>query len=301
MKKLLVTGGSGFLGGNLLKAAAGRWMRHATFMSGEIEASAAESVYHLDLRDPDEINSVVSKVSPDVIIHTAAMSSLDECVNNKEDAWSCNVTGTENLIVAARESNARFVHVSTDMVFAGDKGLYDEKHVPKPVCYYGRTKLESEKSAEVMGGNHCVARCPLLYGWSQNSRACFTERMIEKFKDGSKVTLFTDEYRNPAHVGNISEILLELAASNDVVGLYNICPDDKLSRYEFGSMVSEVFGLNKELLVPALSRDIEFSDLRPRDCSMVNGKAKGVLKTPLYSAEQGLAMMKADVAEKDES
>ena len=100
--------------------------------------------FHLDVTDKGGVQQLIRKISPDVIIHTAALTDVDYCETNREEAWNVNVEGTRNIAEASRESNSKLVYVSTDYVFDGERGMYKEDDQPNPVGQYGKTKLEGE-------------------------------------------------------------------------------------------------------------------------------------------------------------
>lgn len=292
MESLLITGGSGFLGANLALMTSSYWKTYATYHSSPVHNKRLGVALHLDIKNRDEVEKIVYEISPKVIIHTAAITNSDFCVEHQKTAWEVNVNGTENIASAAKQVKARLIYISTDLVFKGDKSFYSEKDIPTPLCYYGKTKLEGEKIVSSLSSNYCIVRTSLIYGWSLNSSKCFTEVMISNLKNGKKVRLFVDEYRTPIYTKNLCEILLELAKRNDLQGVYHICGSERLSRFEFGLKLSEIFDFNKELIIPISINDFSFKDKRPKDCSMRNDKAKSALKRKFWSVEEGLKNMK---------
>jgi dTDP-4-dehydrorhamnose reductase len=116
--------------------------------------------------------------------------------------------------------------------------------------------------------------------------------MIENLKNRTKVKLFVDEYRTPIYIKNLCEILLELAKRRDLQGIYHICGSKRLSRFEFGLKLSEIFGFNKELIIPISINDFPFKDKRPKDCSMRNENIISDLKIRPWNIEEGLKNMR---------
>lgn len=292
MESLLITGGSGFLGANLALMASFYWKTYVTYHSSPIRDKRLGVALHLDIKNRDEVEKIVYKISPKVIIHAAAITNSDFCVEHQKLAWEVNVNGTKNIVSAAKLVKARLIYISTDLVFKGDKGLYSEEDIPAPLCYYGKTKLEGEKIVSSLSSNYCIARTSLIYGWSLNSSKCFVEIMIDNLNNGREVRVFMDEYRTPIYVKNLCEILIELAKREDLQGLYHICGSQRLSRFELGLKLSKIFDFNKDLIIPISVDDFSFKDKRPKDCSMRNDKAKSVLKTKFWSVEEGLKNMK---------
>ena len=292
MERLLITGGSGFLGGNLAAIATSCWETYVTYHSTPILKRRFGVALHLDIRNKDEVESILCELSPKVVIHAAALTDLDYCAEHQKAAWEINVRGTENVALAAEHVKARLIYVSTDSVFKGDEGLYSEDDLPEPLGYYGQTKLEGERIVSSLSSNYCIARASLLYGWSLNSSRCFTETMINDLRNKREVKLFVDEYRTPMYVKNLCEMFLELAARDELQGIFHIGGSQRLSRFEFGLRIAQEFGFNEKYINPVSVKTFPFVDKRPRDCSMRNEKAASILKAKFWSIEQGLKDMK---------
>ena len=292
MERLLITGGSGFLGGNLAAIATSCWETYVTYHSTSISKRRFGVALHLDIRNKDEVESILCELSPKVVIHTAALTHLDYCAQHQREAREVNVRGTENVALAAEQVKARLIYVSTDSVFKGDESFYSEDDLPEPLGYYGQTKLEGERIVSSLSSNCCIARVSLLYGWSLNSSRCFTETMINDLRNKREVKLFVDEYRTPMYVKNLCEMFLELAARDELPGIFHLGGSQRLSRFEFGLRIAQEFGFNEKYLNPVSVKTFPFADERPRDCSMNNEKAASILKAKFWSIEQGLKDMK---------
>lgn len=294
MKSLLITGGTGLLGGHLVERAMSGWDVYSTFFrsvppAGTTFAKAAR----LDVKNGKEVQALFSEISPSVIIHTAAMTGMDMCALNKREAWETNVEGTEHLVTAAERVNARLVYLSTDLVFQGDAGNYSESDSASPACYYGETKLEGEKVISEISSNYCIARIALSYGWSVTSSLCFAEVMADKLSRGEEVRLFTDEFRSPVYIPNLCDALLEIAARNDVQGVIHLAGPERLSRFQFGIALCEAFGFDKDLIVPCLIEDFPFRDNRPKDCSLVSERAGVFPGSEFCAPRRGVRKMAA--------
>jgi dTDP-4-dehydrorhamnose reductase len=293
MDSLLITGGSGFLGANLALMVSSYWKTYATYHHSPFCNKNLGIALHLDIKNRDEVKRIVSEISPKIIIHTAAITNSDFCAEHREEAQEVNVKGTNNITLAAEHVGARLIYISTDLVFKGDKRFYSEEDIPNPLCYYGKTKLEGEKIVASLSSNYCIARTSLIYGWSINSSKCFTEIMIGNLNNGKEARLFVDEYRTPIYIKNLCEILSELAKREDLQGIYHLCSSQRLSRFEFGLTISEIFGFNKKLFIPVSVDNFSFKDKRPKDCSMKNEKSMRDLKTKIWSIEEGVKDMRS--------
>lgn len=248
MAGLLVTGGSGYLGRELVRLARGRgWEVVGTsFSSGNGVA--------LDVRDSRAVERLVRDVRPDAIFHTAYLQ-------DGPDAWEVTVDGAEHVARAA--AGIRLVHMSTDVVFDGRKGApYVEEDEPSPVTDYGRAKAEAERRVARAHPEALLVRTSLVYGAaepSKHERAALTNAM----------TFYSDEIRCPVHVDDLAAALLELVAL-DVAGPLHVAGADPVSRAEFA-----------ELIARAPVATAPAPPGRPLDCTLDSSRAQALLRRPL--------------------
>jgi dTDP-4-dehydrorhamnose reductase len=245
----------------------------------------------LDIRDREQVCRVLADLAPAAIIHCAALVDFDRCAVDRTLAWDLNVRGTEHLARAAREIGARFVYVSTDLVFRGDRGDYTEQDEPEPICEYGKTKFAAERIVGALCPDAVIARPALIYGFGANGRTCFAERLLQNLRNGEPVNLFQDEYRSPIDLPTLCEQLLALAAS-ELQGIYHLGGPERLSRFEFGWRLAEAFGLDPAPIRSASYRDHDFVDPRPADCSLRSEKAARALHLPCPSLTESLQAMR---------
>lgn len=290
MKRLLIIGGSSFLGSNLVAMANRDWQVFFTYNSRRINETDFPLAVHLDIADREEVKKVIYRISPEIIIHTSAITGFNYAAQHKDEAWRINVAGTGEVVYAAEQVKARVVYISTDLVFNGLKAFCSEESIPGPVCYYGKTKLEAEKLVAGISSNYCIARMSLNYGWSFYGTN-FAEILIANLNKRKSSKVFYDEYRTPVYVKNACEIILELAQNELLQDIYHICGTERVSRFEFGLKICEVFNFNKTLLIPTTVEDMMFNDERPKDCSLVSSRVMGELKARPCTIEDGLRDM----------
>ena len=223
--RLLITGGSGYLGGELVRRApAAGWDATGTRF-----ASAGDSPV-LDVRDTAAVDRLVGKIRPAAIVHTAYLQS-------GPDMADVNVAGSANVARAAAAAGARLVHLSTDFVFDGDKdGAYREDDEPAPVTSYGESKLAAERAVAAEHPAALLVRTSLLYAGPQPGPH---ERLVADAIAGTAdVGFFTDELRCPIAVGDLAAALLELLGG-DLRGPLHVAGSETVSRYRFAALVAE--------------------------------------------------------------
>lgn len=290
--RILITGGSGFLGGHLLASAGARWKTYSSSHTSRVWCPADCAVVELDIVDEAEVMGTIRAIAPHVVIHAAALANWGLCARDPEAAWRTNVRGTQNVTQAAQAVGARLIFLSTDLVHDGRRGYYGEQDPAHPIGVYGRTKLEAESIVSSLCANYCIVRMSLAYGITCNESRCLLEKTAEALRQGKAVHLFRDEYRSPIYVENAAEILMEIALRDELQGLFNLCGPDRLSRLDLGLKLAEVFGLDRGLIIPSDSDQFPGKDKRPKDCSLNNAKAAGVLQTKFLTVDAGLERMR---------
>jgi dTDP-4-dehydrorhamnose reductase len=286
--KILITGASGFLGRHLLKYSPSEARLLAQYLTHPLHSTPGNiQAIRLDLTQPslDEL----TKFEPDVIIHSAALSSIDACEQNPERARGINFEATQKLIDLAKQGHSRFIFISTDTVFDGKQGNHSERDIPNPVNVYARTKFESEQFVLENSDNAVVIRPALFYGMSLNGTLSFTQIMLEKLKAGEKVAVFTDQYRTPLPVPQLAQAIWELV-NLDYHGVIHIGGKERISRSEMGVRLCQQFDLPLDLLIRVPSHQANQAALRPLDCSLDISLARSLLNTRLPGFAEGLRL-----------
>lgn len=270
MAGLLITGSSGYLGTELTRRAPGAT---GTYLSSERPGGV-----RLDVRRADAVHRLVGEQQPEAIIHTAYREGGD-------DAEEVNVAGSSNVARAAAEVGARLVHVSTDLVFDGALGRpYTEDDEPRPIIEYGRQKLDAELAVRDVLPEALIVRTSLIYGGGEPSR----HELIALDAAGGRAEMkfFSDELRNPVHVGDLAQALLELARS-DLPGILHVAGADAVDRYEFARRAVTARGGEPDGLESALAA--EHPTPRPLDCRLDSSRARAHVGVPLRGVGEVLA------------
>jgi len=228
--KIFVTGGSGLLGSKIAEIALEEGYEvYAGYCHNKPEFG--EKI-KFDLAEDTKLE-VVYKIRPEIIIHTAALTNVDECESNKELAYKINAEGTRRIAEIAKELGSFLIYVSTDYVFSGDKGMYKEDDAPNPVDYYGYTKLLGEKYCE------CVARPCVIYGAKPASgKVNFALWLINKLMNREEVKIVTDQYITPTLNTSLAKMLLEIA-ERELKGIFHLAGATRVSRYDFALQIAD--------------------------------------------------------------
>ncbi|HEX9074158.1 MAG TPA: SDR family oxidoreductase [Anaerolineae bacterium] len=277
--RLLLTGGSGYLGTGILKRAPRTWEISATYLT-QTPSSEHAAAFRLDLRDAGAVHRLVSELGPDVIIHTAALMHGDAML-------STNVDGSRHIARAAARAHARLIHLSSDVVFDGEHAPYTEESPPDPISAYGRSKALAEDAVRSEYANPVIVRTSLIYSLHP------LDPRTAQALNGEMPRLFTDEYRCPILCDDLVDALIELATL-DYTGVLNVAGSQRLSRYEFGLKLARALRIEPQFS-PALSQPVTVlragqpvPDRRPRDCTLDTSRAQKLLRTHLRGVDSAL-------------
>jgi dTDP-4-dehydrorhamnose reductase len=288
--KLLITGASGLLGSKIVEIADEHFGVIPTHNSNPLQPNSVQ----LDLTDREHVLSLLKKLEPDVVVHAASETNVDRCEIEKEQAWKVNVEGTRNIALACTKIGAKLFYISTDYVFDGEKGLYIEEDKPKPINYYGATKLEGENQVIHHCKNYAILRTSVLYGWhpwKQN----FATWTINQLKQNKEITVVEDHYNTPTLADNLAEIIIE-AVQEDLQGIYHASGSERISRYEFAQRIAQTFRLAQSLIKPIKMNQLTaWIAKRPKDSSLNTKKIQKQLKTKPINITEGLKRMEKEL------
>lgn len=306
--KVLIIGGGGQVGSKLIALTKQNsdLEIHATFLTRQPLLNSAR-VYQVDKTNREEIQNLVKKVAPKIVIDTAALHNVDFCEKNKEAAQAVNVKGTKNVAEACKKHGAKMIFISTDYVFDGDQGNYKETDKVNPINYYGTSKLEGEMAVAQSCNDYVIARPSVIYGWiSQEQQTAqsasgkpqnFLIWLIQKLKNAEPVRIVTDQYSSPTLADNLAEILLELGKS-DLVGIYHASGKTRLNRFDFSVKVAEKLGFDLGLVSPVTSDQFKQVGKRPRDTSLNVDKVEDHLNVKMLSVDEALDVVRDQIEEK---
>ncbi|MEL7037061.1 MAG: NAD(P)-dependent oxidoreductase [Cyanobacteria bacterium J06592_8] len=283
MKKLLVTGASGFLGWNICHVATSQWQVYGTYCSKAVEIIGVNTL-PLDITDFRGVKTLIDQIKPDAIIHAAAQSKPNYCQLHPKETYPINVTASANLAGLCADYNIACAFTSTDLVFNGLNPPYKEIDPVSPISIYGEQKVEAEQKMLERNPQLAVCRMPLMFGKSSPHAGSFIQGFIRALKEGKEITLFTDEYRTSVSGSTAAKGLL--LALEKASGLLHLGGQERMSRYDFGRLMAEIFELPVNNIQPCLQQDVQMPASRPPDVCLDSSKAFMLGYQPLSIREE---------------
>lgn len=298
MKKILITGSNGLLGQKLVYALRTRKdMQVIATSVGPNRLTQKEGYTYesLDITNKAEVQSILKKYQPDVVINTAAMTNVDACESKREECWALNVTAVQHLVDAITEEekkNTHLIHLSTDFIFDGDKGSeYVETDKPNPQSYYALSKYESEKILQQSHIKWAIARTIIVYGIVDNmSRSNIVLWAKDALTKGQRINVVDDQFRSPTLAEDLAAGCI-LIADKGATGIYHLSGPETMSILELVYRVADFWKLDKSFITPSKSTTLNQAARRPPYTGFVIDKAKNELGFKPHSFEEGLAIL----------
>lgn len=260
--KLLIIGGSGFVGNTLTNYAKDNYDVILTYNKNKPENSNLQS-FQIDLlKNKDKIIDLIQKLKPNFIVHTVAHPSVDLCETNHDLANELHVDVTKDISNICKKINAKLIYISTDAVFDGESSNnYFEFDDTNPVNHYGVTKLSAEKIILNSSNQNVILRTAVIYGWDKKSR--FSNWIIDSLKEKKRVDPHIDQFNTPTLVDDLAKSILKIISMN-ISGLYHATGRTCVNRFEFATMIADVFNFDKSLISPVTSNQKKQLAPRPK-------------------------------------
>jgi dTDP-4-dehydrorhamnose reductase len=293
--KILITGANGLLGQKLVALLAPKKEVDLIATSrGENRITRVDYpfVYQpLDITQPAEVDRVITQHTPDVIIHTAAMTNVDQCEQEREACITLNVNAVKYLLEAAEKNKSFFIHLSTDFIFAGDHGPLSEDAIPHPVNFYGESKLQAEHLVRNSNVKHAIARTVLVYGITPHmSRSNIILWVKNSLEQGRPIQVVNDQWRTPTLAEDLA-MGCYLIAQKQAEGIFHISGEEMLTPYDMAMYTADYFQLDKSLITKTDSTKFTQPAKRPPKTGFIIEKAKQQLGYQPHSFREGIGIL----------
>ncbi|MDX1520169.1 MAG: sugar nucleotide-binding protein [Anaerolineae bacterium] len=280
--RLLVTGGSGYLGRALSVKAAPNFEVYPTYQANADGVIAGEPV-QLDITDRPAVLKLVDALNPQAIIHTAASNPGQ---HDEQRMIAINAEGAKYVAEAAAAAGIKLVHVSSDAIHDGKQAPFADDVPPTPLNAYGRSKAMAEANVLAIDPQAVIARTSLIYGLHEMDRG--TEGFVERLERGETLVLFSDVLRQPIWTETLSEALIKLAMI-DFAGFVNVAGRQAITREEFGRKMLAYWGIKAKGRIRS-GRAADISDKIPRDVRLSVSKGEQLLQMRFPGVDEVLAM-----------
>lgn len=285
MKKLLVTGASGFLGWNLSRTPQKEWDIVGTYHQHPDGLYPGTKGIQLDLLDDNQVLKAIEKIKPDAILHLAANSSTGFCEKHPELSYKINVEATGTLAQLCQSKSIPLVFTSSEQVYDGKQAIYTDTDPSNAINTYGQQKAEAEQVIQQCFPEAAIARIAVLFGQQGPTSYCFMNDWLAKWKAGEEVTVFHDEIRSFLSGRSAVEALL-LLLGEKASGVYNVGGADAMSRYDFAKLLAEAFGFENARIKSMSRLDIPGGEKRPGSLVIDNVGMKGLGFEPRLIGEE---------------
>ncbi len=276
-ERVLVTGANGLLGRELVGLLS-RFSEYdvlATGRSATIRSEGSYGYMPLDITARRDMQRTLRDFEPTVVINCAAMTNVDRCETDREACWKVNVEAVETLAQQCSDAGARLIQLSTDFVFNGLNGPYEENARPDPVNFYGKSKQAAENAARRAGFDKwTIARTVLVYGTGAHTdRSDFVLWLLDRLSTGQSVQIVTDQWRTPTCVADLAGGI-ERIVRRGRGGIFHLSGAEWMSMYDFARTIADVFGLDSTLIRPVDASTFRQTADRPAKTGFIILKAQ---------------------------
>jgi dTDP-4-dehydrorhamnose reductase len=292
--KILITGSNGLLGQKLVSQLSQQTDIQLIATSrgaNRMDFTEGYEYQEMDITNAEQVAEVIEKTRPDAIIHTAAMTNVDQCEEEKDLCWTMNVKAVEYLVEACEKHQIFLCHLSTDFVFDGQSGPYSEEDNPSPVSFYGWSKYAAE---EVVKRSKCpwsIVRTVLVYGITNDMSRSNIILWVKNSLDQHKaIKVVTDQFRTPTLAEDLAMGCC-LVVTKNAEGIFHISGKNFLTPYEMAIQTADFFGLDKSLISQVDSSNFTQPAKRPARTGFILDKAISVLGYNPVSFEEGIGIL----------
>lgn len=293
--KVLITGANGLLGQHLIKVLLENNIQVIATSRGEsrlpFEPSSTYRYLPMDITNGMETFAIMNAEKPDVVVHAAAMTQVDDCELRPQLCEQINVNGTSQILTDAETFSSHFIYVSTDFVFDGEKGNYSEEDEMIPISLYGFTKMQAEAITQTSTIPFAIVRTCLVYGnLLKGTRSNIISWVKESLEQDKPIKVVSDQLRTPTYVEDLAKGIL-LIIQKKAEGIYHISGKDWLTPYDMAIATADKFRLKEDLITKVDASTFKQPGRRPLKTGFVIEKARTELGYEPISFAEALGRM----------
>jgi len=297
MSTVIISGGSGLLGVNWAIRRRSSDDIHILLNDRMIQIEGV-TCHKVDLSCLVKVREIINKIKPDLIIHTAGFTNVDGCEFDPGKSLISNVKVASNLAKACSKYSIKLVHISTDHLFDGLTQYKSEIEETRPQNVYGRHKGEAEKKILNSNPEALIVRSN-FFGWGPSYRRSISDLVIDSLKNSINLQMFDDVFFTPISMKSLIELTHALIDKKQS-GVFNICSNERLSKYEFSVRLANKFNFDGDCIQPIQSKRLIEKIKRPKDLSLSSNKLVQTLKIQPISIEKVMNDLKEDMIFQDE-
>jgi dTDP-4-dehydrorhamnose reductase len=285
LKTILIFGGSGFVGSNI--AFQSKKMGFNVYVANRTHKEKLSDFNFLscDITNLESIAPLINRIMPDIVVNTAAIADIDFAEKEKEITRRINFESGVAIAKACSVHQIKYIFLSSDAVFDGNKSEYFETDIPSPVNYYGQTKALAEKGIIEAYPQSVIVRISLVLGLPLDGGNSFVSDLKNKLQSGTEIYAPTDIVRTPVDVKTLSSAVIELGLS-DFSGIIHIGGLEKINRYDLTRRLAKALGFEENKILPANSGERDSNKARRHKNGCLNvQKAVDMLKTKMLNMD----------------
>lgn len=290
--KILVTGASGRIGSQLVKDLVSE--QHTVFSGYKKNTPVFGNPVKLDLVS-DNLTDTISEIEPDCIVHLAAMTDIDACETQKNQAEILNASVTKKIAKESSLNGTYFCYLSTSYIFDGkiEYAHEDEIDHKKPINNYGLTKLLGENAVMNLASPWSILRTDLTFGIHPTKRN-FLTKVYNFLSNNEDIEVPVDQFVSPTYLPNLSSMIMD-ALTKQITGIYHVAGTERISKYALAEMFADKIGLDKKHLRPISLSETNYTAKRPADSSLDTSRALSYLASKPLPIEPSVDLFVRDL------
>jgi dTDP-4-dehydrorhamnose reductase len=273
-KKILVFGSSGLIGQSLVPILNKNFQVFPTHHNTKVHNNSAE----IDILSTQSLKNIFNSVTPDIVINLCAIyNNLEFCEQNKKIVKAINGDILKDISLLCNDHSSHLVNFSTDYVFDGRSGNYNEHDPVSPINYYGISKAVGEKNIQKFSNHFSIIRTGMVYG-TNKVKPTLPEWILEKITKNKPLEMISDQFMTPTYLDNLCNMIEEILLKN-YTGIIHLAGTTKISRYDFAKKILTILKKPTDKLFPISSSQFDSNVCRPKDSSLNTSKAISLLTT----------------------